>query len=258
MRSYLISKPPSKIDVGWINWSADDFKNLDPKSDQIAALVFVTQKLNICTIYKPTPVKNANGSLSGIVGNMLDEKSTPTFIKIDGKEAGSVCVIHYLDDLPSTHCPEIPLSADILKDTIWREAKNELALCVIPILAPVPFGIRIESTIFDEGFVDEIEKLSEEHGFWARIMNLDIKQADTGSDVTAIIKRMLDAKTSTNRDPCPAATKGFAKHTSPPQFLSSKPPWLDVGLRPNKPSSIPTLSVTQPPLKLKSMMTTKT
>ena len=49
---------------------------------------------------------------------MLDEKSTPTFIKIDGKEAGSVCVIHYLDNLPPTHRPEMPLSTDILKDTI--------------------------------------------------------------------------------------------------------------------------------------------
>ncbi len=86
MRSYLISKPPSKINVGWINMSAKDFKNLNPESNQIAALVFVTQKLNICTIYKPTPVKNDDGSLSGIIGNILYEKSTPAFIKIDGKE----------------------------------------------------------------------------------------------------------------------------------------------------------------------------
>jgi hypothetical protein len=56
-----------------------------------------------------------------------------------------------------------------------------------------------------------MEKLSEEHGFWARIMNLAIEQADTESDITTIVKRMLDAKTSTNRDPCHAATKGFCK-----------------------------------------------
>jgi hypothetical protein len=86
---------------------------------------------------------------------------------------------------------------------------------VIPILAPVPFGKRIESTIFDKSFVDEMEKLSEEHGFWARIMNLAIKQADTESDIPTIVKRMLDAKTSTNRDPCYAATKGFCKAYSP-------------------------------------------
>jgi hypothetical protein len=101
----------------------------------------------------------------------------------------------------------------------WREAKNELALCVIPILAPVPFGKRIESTIFDESFVDEMEKLSEEHGFWARIMNLAIKQADTESDLTTIVKRMLNAKTSTNCDPCCAATKGFLQNIHP--LLSS-------------------------------------
>ncbi len=66
----------------------------------------------------------------------------------------------------------MPLSADILKDTIWKEAKKELALCMIPILAPVSFGKRIESTIFDDSFINEMEKMSEEHGFWARMMNL--------------------------------------------------------------------------------------
>ncbi len=64
------------------------------------------------------PIKNDNGSLSGIIGNMLDEKSTPAFIKIGGKEVGSCYVIHYLDNLPPTHRPEMPLSTDILKDTI--------------------------------------------------------------------------------------------------------------------------------------------
>jgi hypothetical protein len=96
---------------------------------------------------------------------------------------------------------------------------------VIPILAPVPFGKRIESTIFDESFVDEMEKLSEEHGFWARIMNLAIKQADTESDITTIIKRMLNAKTSTNRDPCRAATKGFRK-----AYIPSSVPFIKTSM----------------------------
>jgi hypothetical protein len=223
MCSYLISKLPSKINVGWINWSAKDFKNLDPESNQIATLVFVTQKLNICTIYKPTPIKNDDGSLSGIIGNMLDEKSTPEFIKIDGKEVGSCCVIHYLDNLPPTHRPEMPLSADILKDTIWKEAKKELALWMIPTLAPVPFGKRIKSTIFDDSFVNQMEKMSEEHGFWARMMNLILKQSNTESYVTTIVKRMIDAKTFTLCDPCRAATKGFCK-----AYIPSSVPFIKI------------------------------
>ena len=80
---------------------------------------------------------------------------------------------------------------------------------MIPILAPIPFGKRIESTIFDDRFINEMEKMSEEHGFWARMMNLILEQANMESDVTTIINRMINAKTSTLRDPCRAATKGF-------------------------------------------------
>jgi hypothetical protein len=200
-----------KIKSDWISWSAKEFENIDPESNQIAALVFVTQKLNICTIYKPTPIKNDDGSFSGIIGNMLDEKITPAFIKTDSEEVGSCWVIHFLDSLPPTHCPDMPLSADILKDTIWKEPKKELVLCMIPSLAPVLFGKRIESTIFDDNFVDKMEKMSEEHGFWARMMNLVLEQADTESGITAIVKRTINAKTSTLCDPCRAATKGFCK-----------------------------------------------
>ena len=96
---------------------------------------------------------------------------------------------------------------------------------MIPILAPFPFSKRIKSTIFDESFVDEMEKLSEEHGFWARIMNLAIKQADTESDVTTIIKRMLDAKTSTNRNPCHAATNRFCK-----TYIPSSVPFIKTSM----------------------------
>ncbi len=70
-----------------------------------------------------------------------------------------------------------------------------------------------------------MEKLSEEHGFWARMMNLAIKQADTESDVTTIVKRMIDAKTSTDRDPCRAATKGFRK-----SYIPSSGPFIKTSM----------------------------
>jgi hypothetical protein len=117
----------------------------------------------------------------------------------------------------------MPLSADILKDTIWKETKKELALCMIPILAPVPFSKRIKSTIFDDSILDEMEKMSEEHGFWARMMNLILKQANMKSDVTTIIKRMINVKTFTLRDPYHAATKGFCK-----AYIPSSGPFIKI------------------------------
>jgi hypothetical protein len=90
MWSYLVSKPPLKINSDWISWLAKDFENLNPESNQIAALVFVTQKLNICTIYKPTPIKNDDGSFSGIIGNMLDKKAPPHSYKLMARKLDHV------------------------------------------------------------------------------------------------------------------------------------------------------------------------
>jgi hypothetical protein len=94
---------------------------------------------------------------------------------------------------------------------------------MIPILAPFPFSKRIKSTIFDGSFVDEMEKMSEEHDFWARMINLILEQANMESDVTTIINRMINAKTSTLRDPCRAATKGFCK-----AYIPSSGPFIKI------------------------------
>jgi hypothetical protein len=65
--------------------------------------------------------------------------------------------------------------------------------------------------------------MSEEHGFWARMMNLILEQANTESDVTTIVKRMINAKTSTLHDPCRAATKGFFK-----AYIPSSGPFIKI------------------------------
>jgi hypothetical protein len=43
------------------------------------------------------------------------------------------------------------------------------------------------------------------------MMSKAIKQAKTESDISTIVKSMLETKTSSHRDPCPAATKGFCQ-----------------------------------------------
>ncbi len=223
MQSYLVSKPPSTVEPAWLNWTAKDYKSLDPESNQIATLVYITQKKNVCTIYKSMPVKNDDGTLSGIIGNMLDEKTTPTFIKIEGEDIGSCCIIHYMDDIPPTHRPEIPLSADILKDTVWKKSDKDLALCMIPMLAPIPYSKGIESTVFDDDFINEMEKMLRAHGFWARMMSNAIEQAETESDVSTIVKSMQVTRTSSHCDPCYAATKGFRQ-----AFIPTSGPFVEV------------------------------
>jgi hypothetical protein len=44
MQSYSSSKPSSVVDSDWIYWSTSDYAQIDPHSDKIAALLFLTQK----------------------------------------------------------------------------------------------------------------------------------------------------------------------------------------------------------------------
>jgi hypothetical protein len=86
MRKYINYKPPSIVDQGWVLWSTLNFKTFSPDSEQIATLLFINKKKEIGIIYRPTPVVNTDGKQLGIIGNMLEEGSTPTIIEIDGEE----------------------------------------------------------------------------------------------------------------------------------------------------------------------------
>jgi hypothetical protein len=145
MRNYINLKPPLAVDPGWLYWTMPDFKKNNPDSDQVAALLFVTRKKEIGTLYKPTPVLDADRKkLLGIIGNMLEEGSTPTkgstptIIKIDGGEIGSCFTIQVFDDIPKNFRPKIALQPEMLKDSKWIEATKKLALVVLPTLAPPP------------------------------------------------------------------------------------------------------------------------
>ncbi len=94
---------------------------------------------------------------------------------------------------------------------------------MIPMLTPIPYGKGVDSTVFDDSFVNEMEKMSGEHGFWARMMSNAIKQAKTESDLSTIVKSMLETRTSSHRDPCRAATKGFRQ-----AFICTSGPFIEV------------------------------
>jgi hypothetical protein len=94
---------------------------------------------------------------------------------------------------------------------------------MIPMLAPILYGKGIESTVFDDDFINEMEKMSREHGFWARMMSNAIEQAETESDISTIVKSMLDTRTSSHHDPCRVATKGFRQ-----AFIPTSGPFIEV------------------------------
>ena len=158
MRNYIKYKPHLIVKQGWIFWSTPNFKTISPDSEQIAALLFINKKKEIGIIYRPTPVVSTDSKLPGIIGNMLEEGSTPAIIKIDGKEVGFCFTIQNYKEIPKIFCPEIPLKAKKVKDTEWEVATKDIALIVLPTLAPLPFGRDIESTMLDDNFVRKWQK----------------------------------------------------------------------------------------------------
>ncbi len=106
------SKPPLVVDSKWIHWLNADYKGIDPDSNINAALIFITRRKEIEIVYKPTPVVDDAGKMQAILGNMLDNGSTPAIIKINGDEVGSCFTIQNFMDIPEIFCPVIPLQID--------------------------------------------------------------------------------------------------------------------------------------------------
>jgi hypothetical protein len=130
MKNYSLSKPLSIIDPEWIYWSTSNFAKIDPESNQIAALLHLNRMKEVSFLFKPTPILNHKGTkLIGILGNLLDEASTPVIAKIDVDEVGSCFTIQNFSDIPDKFLPKIPLIIDTVKDTAWESALNDIALC---------------------------------------------------------------------------------------------------------------------------------
>ena len=79
MRTYSKSKPSSALDPNWPSWSTQELGNIDPDSAKIAALLCIKKNKELCLIYKPTPIKINDGTISGIIGNMFNDGSLPAF-----------------------------------------------------------------------------------------------------------------------------------------------------------------------------------
>ena len=230
MKNYSLSKPLSIVDPEWIYWSTSDFAKLDPESNQISALLYLNRKKEVSFLFKPTPILNHEGKLIGILGNLLDEASTPVIAKIDADEVGSCFTIENFNDIPEEFRPETPLIIDTVKDTAWESALNDIALCALPSLVPIPFGIQIESCYYNEAFIDELKKISPEHGFWAKIFTDVIEQTETDSDTVTIVQRLMTSKSTSTlcRGPFCSATKNFRNMTA------ASGPFIEFSLVGNK------------------------
>ena len=119
---------------------------------------------------------------------MLEEASTPVIAKIDADEADSCFTIQNFHNIPNEFCPETPLIIDTVKDTKWESTMNEIAPCTLPSLVPIPFGFQFESCYYSQAFIDEMKKISPEHGFWAKIFIDIIEQTETDSDAVTIVQ----------------------------------------------------------------------
>jgi hypothetical protein len=82
----------------------------------------------------------------------------------------------------------------MVKDTAWENVETDIALIVLLTLIPIPFGTEVQSTLLDEAFAEEMTKISDEHGFWAKTMSNIFKQAQLNKDSLTIVERLISSK----------------------------------------------------------------
>ena len=187
---YSKSKPPSKVDKKWIYWSNEDLSRIDHET--ISALVVIGRKGSINIIYKPTPVLNSLGKLEAIVGNIHDMKSTQSIFKIEGDEVGSCFAVETYENIPTNLLPEHPLSPEAVNGTCYQEVNDDLSLVALPNVAPMPYGFDIKSSELDEDFINEMEKISVNHGFWARQMYNAFDQHDKDNGTEQVVENLTN------------------------------------------------------------------
>jgi hypothetical protein len=221
---YTVSKPPSVVNPKWIFWSKHNLgQSITP--EQVSSLVFITRNKEICVLYKPTPVFNDRNELTAIIGNMFNESSSPAFFKIEKDEIGSCDAIRDFNLIPAAFRPKIALQSDLVKDTDWEHVDMEIALIAIPTLALLPYGKEIKSSILDDDFIEEMQGILSNHGFWVQTMNNVIDQFETDNHTETVLKRLISSVPPSNScDPACAATKGIRNMT----FASN--PFADVSL----------------------------
>ena len=211
-RSYLASKPaPNPQLSGFLTWTKSDFAAILADSNKIAALAGIDREHELVVIYRPLPIKSPAGDFIAIAGNMSNEQSEPAFIKINEDCIGSSFAIQNHLEIPLAIRSEIPLPAELLRDTSWNEAPEDIALAVFPNLVPIPFGAVIPDGVTPgDEFFEVFQAISMEHGEWAKLITEQIEQSESDNEHVTIFRRIIDARILRGeRDPARAATRGI-------------------------------------------------
>ena len=215
--TYLTSSvgPDQPID-NWLSWSKKDYEKIKDDDTFVAALLGINRSGDIQTMYKPIPVVNENGTTVAIVGNNSQWKSNPSFSYVDANNLGSIILIENLENIPLEIRPSESIPKTYLASTTWSDSNN-IAICLIPILAPIFFGQEsIEGSVFDDDFVDKMKAISEKHGKWADLMvEFYNQQEETTSDLEKIIDRIKNPRRSNAPDPETFTSPGFKTFDTP-------------------------------------------
>ncbi len=124
-------------------------------------------------------------------------------------------------EIPLAIRSEIPLPAELLRDTSWDEVPKEIALAVFPNMVPIPFGAVIPDGVTPGNeFFEVFQAISTEHGKWAKLITEQIEQSKSNNDHVTIFRRIIDERILRGeRDPARAATRGIRTTVIPATSL---------------------------------------
>jgi hypothetical protein len=191
MASKPVRNPPLS---GFLTWTKSNFAAVPLNSHDIAALAGINRENELVVIFRPLPIISSSGELIAIAGNMNDEKSKPAFIKTNKDCIGSSFAIQNHREIPLAICSEIPLPTELLRDTTWEEAQEDITLATFPNMVPIPFGAVIPYGVTPgKEFIEAFLAISSEHGEWAKLITKRIEQSKSDNDHVTIFWRITDA-----------------------------------------------------------------
>jgi hypothetical protein len=85
-------------------------------------------------------------------------------------------------------------------------------MCVFPILALIPFGVKTKAEVFDDTLINKMKNISVEHGLWAKFVCDALEQNKNSPKTTDIAKRLISSQnTKKSGNACQAMTKRIQK-----------------------------------------------
>ena len=210
-RSHTASKPAPNLPLlGFLTWTKSNFAAIPSDSNDIAALAGINRENELVVIFRPLPIISPAGDLIAVAGNIHDKRSEPAFIKINDDCIGFSFAIQNHREIPLSFRSKIPLPTELLRDTTWEEAQEDIALATFPNMVPIPFGAVIPDGVTPGNeFIEAFQAISFKHSKWAKLITKQIEQSKSDNDHITIFQRIINAQSLRGEhDPAGAATRG--------------------------------------------------